>query len=249
MQVDDARRYFAERGVEHVRERIGHARQVAFQQRTDAKLMRGGHDRPEQTDADGLDFPALQLLDDLHDARLVERLGDAAVIGHALRHLEGERARHIGLGVRHGEVEGLGPPALAKHQHVRMALGGEKGRARGVAGDDGVDRVRRAVDQHLAAVEQGLAALAQVVGGAGQRFQHARDRVRWRGRRLVHAQAPVVGFDDKVGEGSPGIDRESHGSPAASSTRCTRRFRPPGGRDPSPNQYWTPRRVRGRRSR
>ena len=225
----------AERGVEHVRERVGHPRQVALEQRADAELVLRVDDRPEQADGDRLDLPVLQLVDDGDDGRLVERLGHGAVVGHALGHLVGERARHVGLGVGHGEVEGLDAPALAKHQNVRVPPGGEEGGARGVAGHDRVDRVRGAVDQHLAPAEQGIAALAQVLGGAGERLQHAGDRVRRRRRRLVHAQAAVVGLDDEVGERSPGIDRESHGTPAVSSSRYGRRSGPPGGRDPSPD--------------
>ena len=226
-----------------MREGVGHAWQVTFEQRADAELMGGVHDRPEEVDADRLDLPLLEILDDLDHAALVQRPGHGAVIGHALRHLVGERARHVGLGVGHGEVEGLGAAALAEHQHVRVAPGGEKGGPCGVAGDDRVNRMGGAVDQHLAPAEQGLAALAQVVCRTGEGFQHTGDRVRRRRWRLVHAQAPVVGFDDEVGKGSPGIDRESHGSPAVSDASPTRRPRPPGGPDPSPNRYATPRHV------
>ena len=144
-----------ERRVEHVREGVGHARQVALQQRADAELVRGVHDRPEQADSDRLDVLALQRFDDLDDAVLVQRLGHGAVVGDAFGHLVGDRARHVGLGVGDREVEGLDAPALAEYQDVGMPPGGEEGGARGVAGDDGVDRVRGAVDQHLAPCRAG----------------------------------------------------------------------------------------------
>ena len=64
-------------------------------------------------------------------AGLVERLDDLAAGADPLGDLEGQRARHVGLGIGHGEVEGLDPAAFADHQDVGMALGGQERGARG----------------------------------------------------------------------------------------------------------------------
>ena len=51
------------------------------------------------------------------------------------------------------KLNGSMPAALAKHQRVGMALRRQEGGARGRAGDDGVDRMRRAVHEDFAAAE------------------------------------------------------------------------------------------------
>ena len=72
--VDAGRRgtaVFAERGVEDVREGVGHPRQVALQQFANAEFVRGVHDRPEEADADRGDLLPREFLDDRDDALLV----------------------------------------------------------------------------------------------------------------------------------------------------------------------------------
>ena len=65
---------------------------------------------------------------------------------------------------------------------------------RGVAGDDRVDGVGGAVDQHVALGQQiGQRQFDPAMLGSGerQRIEHALDRIGRRGRRLVHgAGAP-----------------------------------------------------------
>ena len=106
-------------------ERVGHARQVFFQERPDPLLVVGIDYGPEQADPDGFGLRPLEPLDHGEDACLVQRLVDRAVGADALRHLEGEAARHQRLGERHGVVEGIDPAALAQQEDIRVPLRGE----------------------------------------------------------------------------------------------------------------------------
>ena len=142
MHVEDARRYSRSDGVDEVRERVAHRGQLAVQQGADALLVDGVRDRPQEADADRFDFLLPQLLDDLVHRSLVERRDYLAVRPDALGHLEGQGARHVGLGVRDRIVEGRNAhaPGLAQDQDVGVTAGGEK---RGAGGAHGEHRVGR----------------------------------------------------------------------------------------------------------
>ena len=93
-----------------------------------------------------------------------------------------------------------------------MSLGGEKGGARRVAGDDGVDRMGRAVDQHVALGQQIGARETVIGGGRIERVEHPFDRVGGCGGGLIHADFAAIALDHQVGESASGIDCKSHGS-------------------------------------
>jgi len=176
----------------------------------DPLLVRRVDDRPEKTDRHGLDAAVPDLGERPHEPFLVQRRVQGAVGHDALAHLPGEGARHVGLRIGNGEVEDVGAAALAQHQHVGMALGGEKGRLGRGPGDDGVDRPRRAVDEKLALAEQGVQAHPDVVRGQTKAVDHPLDRVVRRGRRLVHPERATRILHQQVGEGSSRIDGKSH---------------------------------------
>ena len=96
---------------------------------------------------------------------------NAAGAVDALGHFEGERARHIGFGIRRNKVERLDSTALAQHQNIRVTGGGQECRFRRVSGNDGVDGMGGAVDQHIALRQQ-----------IGQRQFHIDGRQRQRHR-------------------------------------------------------------------
>ena len=199
-----------ERGVEAVGEREGHARQMSVQQRADPLFVVRIDDRPEQADPDGLDVGRLEPLDHGADGVLVQRLVDHAVGAHALRHLEGEAARHQRVRKRHGVVEGIDPAALAQQEDVGVSLRGEEGSPRRPPGQHGIGRPRRGVEEELAFAEQGRPVAPVGIRRLLQDLEAALDRiVRPRGR-LEEAEGPVPGLQHEVGEGPPHIDGKSH---------------------------------------
>ena len=138
---------FAENRVENMGQGVWHTLQVFFKELAHADLVCGIHGGPQEGDGHRLHPFFSQLLDDPDDARLIERLVDAAVRADALGHLVGECARDVGFGKRHQEVERLHAPALAQHEDVGVALRGEEGGLRGVSRHDGVGGVSGAVDE------------------------------------------------------------------------------------------------------
>ncbi len=133
-----------------MREGVGYIGQMLLQQFAHAPFVNRIDDRPKQTHGDRFDLRLFQLGDDFGHRFLVEGLARGTIKFDALGNLIGQRARHIGLGIGRGEIEGLDAPAFSKDQNIGMSIGGEKGCARGVSCDDGVDRMGRAVDQHIA---------------------------------------------------------------------------------------------------
>ncbi len=204
---------FAQRRVEGMRERERHARQVLFDQGADALFVRRIDDRPKQADGDRLDAASRQQLQCLDHRRLVEGRDDRAVGADPLRHLERQRAGDIGLRKGDVEVEHFMPAALAQHQDVGVALRHQQRRARRSAGDDGVDRARRAMDQHAAASQQLGARQPRRVGRRLQAVENADDGVVRCRLRLEHAQAAIVVLDHEVGEGASRVDRKPHPLP------------------------------------
>ena len=195
-----------------MREGVRHTGQLAVQQSTDALLVHRVHDRPQQAHTDRFDFLFPQPLDDHAHPIFVERRDHLPVRPDALGHLEGQGARHVGLGVRHRVVEGgdTHAPGFAQHQDVGMAPGGEKRGAGGRTGEHRIGRDSGAVHEQLDATEQGIDLEALVTPGQRDRREHPFHRVVGGGRRLVHAQPTLVVFDDQVGEGASGIDGKTH---------------------------------------
>ena len=117
-------------------------------QAADRLLMRRVHDRPHQTDGDGLEILRLQAGDDLARGGLIERRAHAALGIDALGYLIGVFLRDVGVGIFLGEIMRPMLAAFLQHQRVGEAFGGEEGGLGDLALDDGVGRARRAVDQH-----------------------------------------------------------------------------------------------------
>ena len=174
--------------------------------------MGGIDDRPQQAHRDRLDALGRQRAEQRGDLRRVERDMHAAVAEDALLDLEGQRLRHERLGIGNREVERLLPAALAKHQRVGMAGGGDEGGPGGAPGDDGVDGVGGAVDHDLGAAEIGLERLPRRLGRDSQRVEHAGGGIGRGGRRLVDGHRAVGMADDQVGKGAAGIDGEAEAS-------------------------------------
>ncbi len=187
-----------------------HAQQVFFQQFTNPQFVRRVVDRPQEADRDGLHLRFGQARDDLHHGPFVERRIDIARTVDPLRHLEGERARHIGVRIGRSEVERLDPPALTQHQDIRVACRGQERCTRRVTGDNGVDGMGRAVDQHVALRQQIGQRKASVLRGQRECIQHTFHRIARRRGRLVHGQRPIIVLDDQVGKGAPGIAGKPH---------------------------------------
>jgi hypothetical protein len=98
---------FAQGRVELVRKRIGNAQHMLFNQFADAQFVLWIDDRPQETDRDGLDVFTLHGLDGRDHCRVVEGRRHRSVRQNSARRLEGERTGNVGLGIRHGEVEGV----------------------------------------------------------------------------------------------------------------------------------------------
>ena len=193
----------------------GHALQVFFQQASHADLVFGVHGGPQERDGHRFHFFFFEFLDDPDDARLIERLVDAPVSADSLWYLVSERARDVGLGKRHQEVERLHAPALAQHEDIGVALRGEEGGLRGVSRHDGVGGVRGAVDEELALGEEFFGGRRERNGCCLYRRENALHRVLGRRGGLEHVEAAPLVLQHQVGEGPARIDRESHSSPPA----------------------------------
>ena len=93
---------------------------MLLDQPADGELVLGIDDRPQEADRDGLDLQRRQPLEDRNRGRLVERRPDGPVRHDALRHLEGQRLRDVGLGIGRREIEGFRPAAFAEDQRIGM---------------------------------------------------------------------------------------------------------------------------------
>jgi hypothetical protein len=193
-----------------MRQRDRHTGQVLVQELTHAQLVDRVHDRPEEADRDRLHARLAHAPESLQEALLVERPQYPAFRADPLGHLEGERARNVGLGVGMAEVEDLGPPALAEQEDVGVTLRRQEGGAGRVAGEHRVEPAGRAVDQDRAGAEQLSARLAALVGGHVEHVEDALHGVRRDGRALVDPEPTVAVLDHQVGEGPACVDRESH---------------------------------------
>jgi hypothetical protein len=206
---------FAQGRVELMGEGIRHPRQMPLQQHAGAQLVRRIDDRPQQAHRDRFNPARAHRRDHREEPRVVERLGHRSVGDDPARHFPGQGAWDIGFGVGHAEVERFRPAAFAQHQDVGVAPGGQECGAGGVAGQDGVERVRGAVDEGIAAAEQRRQRLPEARGRGAECVQHALHRVGRRRRRLEHVQAAGVVLDDQIGEGATRIDCVAHPRPRA----------------------------------
>ena len=84
-------------------------------QLADAELVYRVHGRPEQTYGNRFDLERAELRDDLDGGGFVERRDDGTVGACSFRHLEGQCAGHVGVGVLDREIEDLDPPAFTEH--------------------------------------------------------------------------------------------------------------------------------------
>ena len=210
--VDDGRgsaAVFAQSRIELVRQRHGNAGQMLRQKLAKPSLMLSVDDRPQEADADRLDLERLEPLDDREHRRLIERLQHLSLRVNALGDFKCEAARHIGLGVGHAEVERLDAAALANDEHVAMALGRQKRGLGGRAGEDGVDRPRRAVNEGGRARQQFPRGDAIVVRRQLDRVEHAAHRIVRRRRGLEELDAITV-LDHEIRERSARVARQSH---------------------------------------
>ena len=173
--------------------------------------MRRVLDRPEQADGDRLD--ALPREPGQRRARgvLVQRAFHLAFGCHPLGNLGREHARYVGLERVDTELEGVQLAALAIDQDVGKALGHQQGGLRRVAGDDGVGRPGRAVDQHVRRTDQRLDRDAHGARPHRRARLDAVGATRGRGRRLADGERAARRGNDDVGEGAAGIDGDSVG--------------------------------------
>lgn len=201
-------RVLAEHRVDSVRERVGNAGQPLLDQLSHAQLVSGVDRRPEQADGDRLDLRGAEPIEDRRGPLLVERLDHVAAAADPLRQAMGEASRHERLRIGLGEVEGRAPPALAEDEDVLVPCGGEEAGARRLAGQHRVDRAGGGEGEVTAGEHLGEADLAPL-GGQPKGVEDPSDRI-VRGRRRLH-QGHLAGdvLDHEVGEGPPGVDRES----------------------------------------
>jgi hypothetical protein len=119
-----------------------------------------------------------------------------AVRQHAARDFPRQRTRDERRRERHREIERLAAAAFAQGQDVPMTRRHDQRGARRIAGNDRVNRVRSAVNEHLAALQHRGAIEIETVGGNLQRLEHAFDGVGRRSWRLEHVKAAVIILDD-----------------------------------------------------
>ena len=175
------------------------------------KLVHRVGDRPEQADGDRLDLAVSQLLDLGHGRLLVERNHDLASCTDALGDLERQRPGYVGIRVRAGEVERLGPAAFTEEEDVRMALGGEERRLRRGPGEDRVDRPGRPVDEKVGVGQKRAAIGLRGLRGEVQDVEDARDRICGRRRALEDRELAGPVLHDQIREGPAGVDCKPHG--------------------------------------
>ena len=199
-------RELADDRVELMGEGVGHARHDLRDQRADAKLVVGVHDRPEQRNRDRLDPLARQALDDCACGGFVQLTLDAALGVDALRNLEGEAAGNVGRRKLHREVERLALAAVAVEQRVWKTLGREQRRLRDLALDDRVGGPRGAVDQHLGLGEQPLVGDPRYLPGIGERLAKPLEGALSRRQRLADDEPARFVGDHDIGERAAGID-------------------------------------------
>lgn len=135
-------------------EGVGHAGQYRFDQLADPQFMHRVGDGPQQAHRDGFDTARAQGRKHGPHCGLVEGGLDAALGIHPLRNLESQATGDIGRGIVHLQVMRFGLAAFLQQQNVGETAGGEEGRARGLALDDGIGTAGRAVEKHRGVGQQ-----------------------------------------------------------------------------------------------
>ena len=107
-------------------------------------------------------------------------------------------------------IERLKTPAFAQDQNVGMPLCDEKRGARRALGHDRIDRVRCSVNEGRAARKQASAIHSARGGRHVESGENAEDRLGRKGGSLKDREAPVVVFDDEIGECAAGVRGEAH---------------------------------------
>ena len=189
---------------------------MSLEQLAQPMFVDGVDDGPEQTDADGIDVPLTDPIDQRDGSGLVQGLVHGSVSQNAFGNLEGETAWHERLGKRYRIVEGVDTPTLAQQQHVGMTLGGEECGTTGATGEHGIGRPGGGVNKQLAAAKQCFAIDASLLRCQRQHLEHAEHRVIGSGRRLVQPEAVLV-FEDEIREGAAGVYRKPHTLPSGGS--------------------------------
>ena len=99
--------------------------------------------------------------------------------------------------------------ALAQHERVGEALGGEERRARRPAGDDRVRRGGRPVDEELALAEQLREGEATLGGALRERLRDPAEDALGRRRRLAEGELPLLVDHHDVAERAAGVDGDA----------------------------------------
>ena len=190
---------------------VRHPRHRLLDQGAQPLLVRRVLDRPEQADGDRLDALPRKPGERRTRRVFVERPLHLAFGVHPLGNLGREPARHVGLERVDMELEGMQLTALAVDQDVRKTLGHQQRGLRGSAGDDGVGRPGRAVDQHVRVPDQVFDGDAHGPRRVGEPGLDAVGAPRGCGRRLADGERTARCGDDDIGEGAAGIDGNSVG--------------------------------------
>ena len=182
-------------------------------------LVHGVAERPQQRHRDRAHAVVEQGADLGARVVLVERDDDGAVAVDALGDLQrvplGQQAVVLGLAQHVLQLVRRAPQVAALDVHdedrVAVALGGEEPDRRDVAGDQRVERRRRAVGDVVGLGQHLRQRLAELLGQQLQDVEHAAGVVR-RGRgRLRGDDGPRVVVEDGVGERAPDVHADDIG--------------------------------------
>jgi hypothetical protein len=196
---------FPDGGIDAMRKRVRDAWEVLLEELTHALLVRRRQHRPEQTDADGLDFSLAQARDDLPYGAFIERHYNLSRRIHALRHFEGKATRNIGRGKRHFVVKRFAASSFAKQQDIGMAGGGEEGCASSAVGENCVRCQRRGVDEHIDTGEELLKRATVARRRERERVEHADRRILRRCRGFEQPKLSRCRLRNQVREGAAHI--------------------------------------------
>ncbi len=187
--------------VDLVRERVGHAWQLALDQLAERQLVRGVGGRPQQANRDGLRVQFTRAGELRAGGALVERHEHVAVGVDPLWDLERQAARYVWLGEGAAVVVGAQRATLAAHEDVREALGAEEGGPCCRALEDRVGRLRGGEDEQRGAREQLAQWFGELLRGALQCGTQPVEQARRLCQRLGDRHLAALVADDDVGEG------------------------------------------------
>ena len=203
-----------------MRQGVGYVGQTTVQYRRHREFVLGIDDRPQEAHGNRFDTPFGELCRGGVGLFRIEWRVYLAFRGDAFADLEGQASRHIGRRIVRSKVVGIGLAAFPEQQNIGEAFRGEECCLRRLAFDDGVGRMRGAVDKDLRATEQCRELLSLRVRCQLQRRLHAdKDSIR-RGQSLLDgANAGLVGYDH-IGEGASCVDRNAVGAHGSTRRRA-----------------------------